>query len=100
MIRAQDLIDVTLPPSTTTNPSIRSDDDLGHVGDSHEGPSTLTVELTTDHRYRSRALAVPGAYWSQARKAYAVDNPDARAASAAIALFPETVIQYPELLAI
>lgn len=62
--------------------------------------SNLTIELTPDHRYRGRALAVPGAYWSRARKAYAVDNPDARSAAAAIALFPEVLTEHPELLQI
>jgi SNF2 family DNA or RNA helicase len=58
---------------------------------------SLTVELTTEHRHRTKALAVPGAYWSRARQAYAVDNPDPRAAAAIMTLFPETVIEYPQV---
>lgn len=84
MIRAADLADIKVDPSS------------GY----EEGTAALTIELTPDHRYRGRAMAVPGAYWSRARKAYAVDNPDARSASAIIALFPEVLITNPELLKI
>jgi hypothetical protein len=57
----------------------------------------LSITLTNDHRYRLKALAVPGAYWSRERAAYVVDNPSPRAAAATIALFPELLIEHPEL---
>lgn len=60
----------------------------------------ITIELTSDHRYRQKALAVPGAYWSRERNAYAVDNPTPRAAAAIIALFPEALVEQPELTGI
>jgi hypothetical protein len=71
--------------------------DLGPLLGSDHEPRALTVELTTEHRHRTKALAVPGAYWSRARQAYAVDNPDPRTAAAIMALFPETVIEYPQV---
>jgi hypothetical protein len=61
---------------------------------------SLTIDLTDDHRYRTKALAVPGAYWSRERKTYAVDNPTPRSAAATIALFPEALVDHPELTAI
>jgi superfamily II DNA or RNA helicase len=65
-----------------------------------EAPASLTVELSKEHRHRTKALAVPGAYWSREGQAYRVDNPDARAAGAIMALFPEALIEYPEIQAI
>jgi hypothetical protein len=65
-----------------------------------EAPASLTVELSKEHRHRTKALAVPGAYWSREYQAYRVDNPDARAAGAIMALFPEALIEYPEIMAI
>jgi SNF2 family DNA or RNA helicase len=58
-------------------------------------PTTIT--LTDDHRLRQRALAVPGAYWSREHKDYRADNPTPRAAAAIIALFPDALIEHPEL---
>jgi SNF2 family DNA or RNA helicase len=60
-------------------------------------PPRLSVTLTNDHRYRLKALAVPGAMWSRERAAYVVDNPSPRAAAAIIALFPELLVEYPQL---
>lgn len=57
----------------------------------------LSINLTNDHRYRNRALAVPGAYWHRDRGYYVADNPTPRAAAAIIALFPEVLIEHPEL---
>lgn len=57
----------------------------------------MTIELTKDHAKRAPALAVPGGYWSRAREAYCVDNPDARCAAAIMTLFPATLISNPEL---
>lgn len=68
------------------------------AGDAAAG--SLTVGLTQDHRYRDTALAVPGAYWSRERLQYEVTDPDARAAAAAITLFPETLTTYPQLQAL
>lgn len=62
-----------------------------------EAPRPRVIELTKDHRFRQKALAVDGAYWSRERGAYAVDNPTPRAAAAIIALFPEALVTYPEL---
>lgn len=56
--------------------------------------------ITDDHRYRTAALAVPGAMWSKTEQAYVVDNPTPRAAAAMIALFPHSLVKYPELTAI
>jgi hypothetical protein len=61
------------------------------------GGGPLTIDLTDEHRFRIKALAVPGAYWSKERKVYAVDNPTPRAAAAIIALFPEALVRYPIL---
>lgn len=58
------------------------------------------IELTRDHARRTAALAVPGAYWSRDTGAYVLDNPDPRAAAAAIALFPDALVRHPELQAI
>lgn len=60
-------------------------------------PTGDTYVLTADHRYRGKALAVDGAYYSHERKAYAVDNPSPRAAAAIMALFPEVLVDHPEL---
>lgn len=60
----------------------------------------MTIELTKEHKYRTKALAVPGGYWSRARQAYCVDNPDARAAAAIMTLFPEVLNESPEILEI
>jgi len=57
----------------------------------------MTIELTKEHRHRSKALAVPGAYWSQARQAYCTDDPDARCAAAIMTLFPEVLNTRPEI---
>jgi SNF2 family DNA or RNA helicase len=62
-----------------------------------EARGHLTIDLTDEHRFRIKALAVPGAYWSKERKTYAVDNPTPRAAAAIIALFPEALVRYPIL---
>lgn len=61
------------------------------------GAGSVTIDLTDDHRYRMKAMAVDGAYWSKERRTYAVDNPTPRAAAATIALFPETLVTHPEL---
>lgn len=58
----------------------------------------MTIELTKEHRFRQKAMAVDGSYWSRARQAYCVDNPDARAAAAIMTLFPEVLNEYPEVL--
>lgn len=98
MIHVKDMVDEPIAIAAPTNPPEIPGMALGpRMGSSHEGPVAITIELTSDHRYRGRALAVPGAYWSRARGAYAIDNPDARAAAAAIALFPEVLTKYPEL---
>jgi SNF2 family DNA or RNA helicase len=55
-------------------------------------------ELTDDHRYRTSALAIPGATYDRARKAYVVVDPTPRAAAAALALFKDTANRYPELM--
>jgi SNF2 family DNA or RNA helicase len=57
----------------------------------------MTIELTKEHAQRTKALAVPGGYWSRARQAYCTDDPDARCAAAVMTLFPSALIQYPEL---
>lgn len=57
-----------------------------------------TVEITDQHELRSRALAVPGAYWHRERRQYVVDNPSSRAARAILRLFPERVLHYPSLV--
>lgn len=93
MIRATNMTDVPIPQE-------QLQDALAIFEAPTDGTAGLTVVLTDDHRYRGRALAVPGAYYSRERKAYAIDNPNARAASAAIALFPEVLIAHPELQAI
>lgn len=92
MINAAEMLGL---PDTAYGPPVEPADLQRGESDSLVGG--LTVVLTNDHRYRGRALAVPGAYWSRARQAYAVDNPDARAAAAAIALFPEVLITTPQL---
>lgn len=57
----------------------------------------IQIKLTEDYRYRGRAMAVPGAYWSKQHKAFMADNPDPRAAAAIIALFPAALVEHPEL---
>lgn len=57
----------------------------------------MTIELTKEHRFRDKAMAVPGGYWSRARQAYCVDDPDARSAAAIMTLFPETLNEYPQI---
>lgn len=91
VIRATDLVDLPAARAPRAESVLQrgESDSLNGLGG--------TFVLTADHRYRGRALAVPGAYWSSARRAYAVDNPDGRSASAIIALFPEALIEYPEL---
>jgi hypothetical protein len=61
---------------------------------------TVTIELTKEHRFRAKAMAVPGGYWSRARQAYCVDDPDARSAGAIMTLFPEVLNTTPEVLEI
>lgn len=60
----------------------------------------MTVELTKEHTQRSKALAVPGGYWSKARAAYCVDDPDARCAAAIMTLFPDVVNTCPAVVEI
>lgn len=60
----------------------------------------MTIELTKEHRHRTKALAIPGGYWSRNRQAYCVDNPDARCAAAIMTLFPEVLNEYPEIMEI
>lgn len=60
----------------------------------------MTVELTKEHKYRSKALAVPGGYWSRARQAYCTDDPDARTCAAIMTLFPDVLNTQPEILEI
>lgn len=57
----------------------------------------MTIELTKEHRHRSMALAIPGGYWSRARQAYCVDDPNARCAAAIMTLFPEVLNTNPEI---
>lgn len=63
-----------------------------------EAPEQQVIVLTEDYRYRSKAEAVPGAYWSRERKAFVVKNPTPRAAAAIIALFPHALVDHPELI--
>jgi SNF2 family DNA or RNA helicase len=60
----------------------------------------LVVELTRDHKYRTKALNIPGAFYDRESKAYVVVNPQPRTAAAIIALFPQALVDYPELTAI
>lgn len=56
-----------------------------------------SVVLSDAYMDRTKAHAVPGAYYSSERKAHVVTNPTARAARAAITLFPHVLIDNPEL---
>lgn len=58
----------------------------------------MRIALTSDHKYRIRALAVPDAFWDGPEKEYAIIDPSPRAARAAIALFPDVLNRHPELL--
>jgi hypothetical protein len=62
------------------------------------GTAYNTVEITGQHELRALALAVPNAYWHRERGRYVVENPSSRAARAILRLFPERVIEHPELV--
>lgn len=57
----------------------------------------MRISLTSDHKYRQRALAVPGGFWDKPEGEYALIDPTPRAARAAIALFPDVLNRHPEL---
>ena len=77
------------------------------VGGSDAAAAPRTFEITTDHSRRTAALNIPGAYYERPVRnpdgsikkpgVYVVTNPSPRAAAAMIALFPETLVRYPEL---
>lgn len=58
----------------------------------------IRIRLTDEWTKRQAAFEVDGAYWDGAEGCWMVDDPSPRAASIALALFPELIESYPELV--
>ena len=60
-----------------------------------------TIFLTRDYLRRTRAMAIPGAYWEPSERGYVMPaDPTPRTALVALKLLPELAISHPELVAI
>lgn len=58
----------------------------------------LRVRLSDEWTKRQAAYEVDGSYWDGDEGAYMVDDPTPRAASIALALFPNLIEEYPQLV--
>jgi hypothetical protein len=77
---------MSLPTATFVAPSERE-----------TAPGNVTIRLTNDGKRRLAVQAIEGSYWSKDAKSWVTDNPSPRTAAAIIALFPDALVDHPEL---